>query len=73
MARIRTYSVYNHASCAYMHITATSKKHVKTYLREKGLDIHCDKDINMLNNWGESDPIEKSYPEWFGLPGTNID
>lgn len=35
MARIRTYSVYNHASRTYMHITATSKKHVKTYLREK--------------------------------------
>lgn len=28
-----------------MHITATSKKHVKTYLREKGWDIYCDKDI----------------------------
>ena len=51
MARIRTYSVYNHASGAYMHITATSKKHVRTYLREKGWDIYCDKDINMLNNW----------------------
>ena len=56
-----------------MHITATSKKHVKTYLREKGWDIYCDKDINMLNNWGEGNPIEKLYPEWFGLPGTNID
>ena len=56
-----------------MHITATSKKHVKTYLREKGWDIYCEKDINMLNNLGEGDPIEKLYPEWFGLPGTNID
>lgn len=73
MARIRTYSVYNYASRAYMHITATSKKHVKTYLREKGWDIYCDNDINMLNNWGEGDSIEKLYPEWFGLPGTNID
>lgn len=73
MARIRTYSVYNHASGAYMHITATSKKHVRTYLREKGWDFYCDKDINMLNSWGEGDPIEKLYPEWFGLPGTNID
>ena len=73
MERITTYSVYNHASGAYMHITATSKKHVRTYLREKGWDIYCDKDINMLNNWGEGYPIEKSYPEWFGLPGTNID
>lgn len=36
MAQIKTYSVYNHASRAYMHITATSKKHVKIYLREKG-------------------------------------
>lgn len=73
MVKIKTYSVYNHASRAYMHITATSKKHVKTYLREKGWDIYCDKEVNILHDGGEGDPIEKSYPEWFGLPGTNID
>lgn len=73
MARIKTYSVYNHASRAYMHITATSKKHVKIYLHEKGWDIYCDNEISILSDKGESDPIEKSYLEWFGLPGTNID
>ena len=49
MAQIKTYSVYNHASRAYMHITATSKKHVKIYLREKGWDIYCDAVIDILH------------------------
>lgn len=73
MAQIKTYSVYNHASRAYMHITATSKKHVERYLREKGWNIYCDKEIEILHTGGEGIPIEKNYPEWFDLPGTNID
>lgn len=56
-----------------MHITATSKKHVKIYLREKGWDIYCDAVIDILHIGGEGTPIEKDYPEWFGLPGSNID
>ena len=39
MAQIKTDSVYNHASRAYMHITATSKKQIRIYLREEGWDI----------------------------------
>lgn len=73
MAKNKTYSVYNHASRAYMHITATSKKHVKIYLREKGWDIYCDTEIEILHDGCEGTPIEKNYPEWFGLPGSNID
>ena len=73
MAKNKTYSVYNHASRAYMHITATSKKHVKIYLREKSWDIYCDTEIAILHDGGEGNPIEKNYPEWFGLPGSNID
>ena len=73
MAQIKTYSVYNHASRAYMHITATSKKHVKIYLCEKGWDIYCDAVIDILHLGGEGTPIEQNYPEWFGLPGSNID
>lgn len=69
MKRIKTYSVYNYASRAYMHITATSKKHVKIYLRKKGWDIYYDKDINILHNGGEGSSVESNYPEWFGLPG----
>lgn len=56
-----------------MHITATSKKHVKIYLREKGWDIYCDTEIEILHDGCEGTPIEKNYPEWFGLPGSNID
>lgn len=73
MAQVKTYSVYNHASRAYMHITATSKEHVKIYLREKGWDIYCDTEIAILHDGGEGTPIEDNYPEWFGLPGSNID
>ena len=73
MARIKTYSVYNHVRSAYIHITATSKKHVKIYLREKGWDIYCDKEIEILHTGGETTPIENNYPQWFGLPGYNID
>lgn len=73
MARIKTYSVYNYASRAYMHITATSKKHVKIYLREKGWNIYCSLDIQILHDGGEGASIEKNYPEWFDLPGSNID
>lgn len=56
-----------------MHITATSKEHVKIYLREKGWDIYCDTEIAILHDGGEGTPIEDNYPEWFGLPGSNID
>lgn len=73
MAQIKTYSVYNHASRTYMHITATSKKHVEIYLREKGWNIYCDKEIDILHLGGEGTAIEKNYPEWFDLPGTNIE
>lgn len=65
MAKLKTYSVYNFASRAFMHITATSKKHVKIYLREKGYDIYCSEDIQILHKGGEGASIEGNYPELF--------
>lgn len=73
MAQVKTYSVYNYASRSYMHITATSKEHVRIYLRERGWHIYCDDEITILHRGGESTPIEEDFPEWFGIPGYNID
>lgn len=69
----KTYSVYNFAARFHMHITATSKAHVLEYLRVTGLNIYCSEDIQILHTGADSTPIEVNYPQWFGLPGTNID
>ena len=69
----KTYSVYDVAHCCYLHISATSKSHVKEYLKVTGLFLDCSDDIQTLHNGAESTPIEINYPQWFGLAGTNID
>lgn len=69
----KTYSVYDVAHCSYLHISATSKVHVKEYLKATGLNLDCSDDIQLLHNGAESTPIEINYPKWFGLAGTNID
>lgn len=71
--KFKTYSVYDVAHSRFLHISATSKAHVKVYLCVTGLNIHCSDDIQILHFGAESTPIEINYPQWFGLPGTNID
>lgn len=72
-SNFKTYSVYDFAHSCYLHISATSKTHVKEYLRATCLNIHCSDYIQILHRGAESTPIEINYPQWFGLPGTNID
>lgn len=69
----KTYSVYDVAHSYYLHISATSKAHVKEYLKVTGLNLYCSDDIQVLHLGAESSPIEINYPQWFGLAGTNID
>lgn len=69
----KTYKVYDFAHSCYLHISATSKAHVKQYLRAKGLNIYCSDDIQYLHRGALSTPIEINYPQWFGLAGINID
>lgn len=69
----KTYSVYDVAHSCYLHISATSKAHVKEYLKVTGLNLNCSDDIQILHIGAESTPIEINYPQWFGLAGTNID
>lgn len=69
----KTYSVYDVARNRYLHISATSKYHVKLYLKVTGLNSYCSEDIQILHTGAESTPIEIRYPQWFGLPGNNID
>lgn len=69
----KTYSVYDFARCSHLHISATSKAHVKVYLKVTGLNLDCSDDIEILHNGAESTPIEINYPQWFGFTGTNID
>ena len=45
----KTYSVYDVAHCCYLHISATSKAHVKEYLKVTGLNYNCSDDIQIVN------------------------
>lgn len=71
--KFNTYSVYDFKLCKNLLISATSKSHVKEYLKVTGLNLDCSDDIHFLHLGAESTPIEIKYPLWFGLVGTNID
>lgn len=62
-----TYSVYDFVRCKNLHISATSKCHVKEYLNFTGLNLDCSDDIQFLHLGAESTPIEINYQLWFGL------
>ena len=60
-----TYSVYDVAHARYLHISATSKAHVKEYLKVTALFLDCSDDIQLLHRGAESTPIEVNYPQLF--------